>query len=463
MRVQPSADSIDTADNLLRQLEKLINRLLARKFGRSQDLWKLQVDLLKILQITQRSINKAKRDLKSTSAARGELASLRYTRASCRLFGDSIAWVLMGMDRGAITALGANSPVPIPLEEHGTTGMVVAAQILSSQGWGFPILHDITDCLRVGDVTFVTADGPTRTVEIKTRLKGTRIDGKREVRNYLVQAVFHNKNDTLPAIVVGSGDLSSHSTHFSNYPTERVKRQLDRMSDAHARQSAAIGTMVKTSTGPVYIAGSVQLQAGYFHVVERVLRRARRSGYAGEYAGDGFYYAAIYNEAGVSPDVVANLSQLPDDIVSSGMLYADPGRNGVQMYTIPPVDTGRSALPHMPYFLQSFPRSTIIDFLHGRMILVILVNTGRVSTALQEAGFNLSINRDDAIWHSGPLVVRRTFVDNYQLERYVQISDLRYHLVETIYEFQPLDYLVDVAQCMASAAEESMELRNGLG
>lgn len=58
--------------------------------------------------------------------------------------------------------------------------------VLSERGWGFPILHDITQILRIGDIAFVQPHGEPRTVEIKTRLAEERVEGDEIVSTYKI-------------------------------------------------------------------------------------------------------------------------------------------------------------------------------------------------------------------------------------------------------------------------------------
>jgi hypothetical protein len=69
--------------------------------------------------------------------------------------------------------------------------MIAIAETLGSRGWGFPLLHDITDCLRVGDISFIKTGHAIRTVEVKTRLidKEPTADG-RTLLNYWISVVF---------------------------------------------------------------------------------------------------------------------------------------------------------------------------------------------------------------------------------------------------------------------------------
>jgi hypothetical protein len=58
-------------------------------------------------------------------------------------------------------------------EDQGSRGVIGLAAGLAGEDWGFPLLHDITDCLRIGDVTFIKPDGDNRTLELKTQVTST--------------------------------------------------------------------------------------------------------------------------------------------------------------------------------------------------------------------------------------------------------------------------------------------------
>jgi hypothetical protein len=64
------------------------------------------------------------------------------------------------------------TPAPISEQGHGAEGTLAIATGLSQRGWGFPLIHDITDVLRIGDITFIRPRQTPEfvTVEVKTRL-----------------------------------------------------------------------------------------------------------------------------------------------------------------------------------------------------------------------------------------------------------------------------------------------------
>jgi hypothetical protein len=172
------------ADEYVRRLESMVLRLLRGRFSSADDLWRLQLDLLALQRDIQRAIKACKAERRSDQASHERLVGLRHARWHARRFGDAYAWVVLGFDRRTIFPLAKNTRVAIADENHGSRGLLAISEGLSNEGWGFPLLHDITDTLRVGDVTFVKP-GEARsrqvsTFEVKTRLMAERLadDGK---------------------------------------------------------------------------------------------------------------------------------------------------------------------------------------------------------------------------------------------------------------------------------------------
>lgn len=71
-----------------------------------------------------------------------------------RSIGDAMAWRAFRYDRRYILALRRNeSPGPMTLSKEGTAHEIQFVEQLWSENRHFALLHDITDCLRIGDVT----------------------------------------------------------------------------------------------------------------------------------------------------------------------------------------------------------------------------------------------------------------------------------------------------------------------
>ncbi|MEV8435139.1 hypothetical protein [Streptomyces chartreusis] len=83
-----------------------------------------------------------------------ELDVLERVGRQLRSIGDAMAWRAFHYDRRHILALRRNaSPGPMTLSKDGTVHEIQFAQQQWSEHQQFAMLHDLTDCLRIGDVT----------------------------------------------------------------------------------------------------------------------------------------------------------------------------------------------------------------------------------------------------------------------------------------------------------------------
>ena len=83
-----------------------------------------------------------------------------------RCVGDALAWRVFGFQRKYILALSRNDPPGSMARKAG----LATEQATVEQAWQdgqFALMHDLTNCLRIGDITVFTDDGP-RIIEVKT-------------------------------------------------------------------------------------------------------------------------------------------------------------------------------------------------------------------------------------------------------------------------------------------------------
>ena len=80
------------------------------------------------------------------------------------------------------------------------------------------------------------------------------------------------------------------------------------------------------------------------------------------------------------------LKAVPGGLVASGIsLTDDVARNSVWLSSLP--DTrGNHAHRYLPYYLYPLPRAWILDILQGRLVLLSVLNVGRVAVALENEG-----------------------------------------------------------------------------
>jgi hypothetical protein len=85
-----------------------------------------------------------------------------------RCVGDALAWRVFGFERRNIIALCQNAPPGVWAGKDGAVAELDAVEEAYRQDGRFAILHDMTNCLRIGDVTVFSNDGSRETVEIKS-------------------------------------------------------------------------------------------------------------------------------------------------------------------------------------------------------------------------------------------------------------------------------------------------------
>jgi len=399
--VEMTARREDTDVRFLRRIEKLGRELLAGKYpGGAQQLWDLQLRLLDLQRAIQREIATTKRTPRSPERA-ATLERLQWARWQARHLGDAYAWVLLGLDSQTLVPLGENTPGSVPPDSVGMQGVLAIAQTLGSNGAGFPIVNDITDCLRIGDITFVepTANHEREiaTVEVKSRLVSEQIhpDGGRSAK-LSIEVHSISRTDLLgkARARIPVGEEGASVTPPRRLPDRRLEQQVRRMSRATERQSLepnAIGEV----DGKPFISLDLQLDDGSEHwsALRRAIRRARRNGLAVEAADEAFVYIAVYDPLDLTAAIKLGLAGPSFDELQK-ILPPEQDRDArdaiVINHVLPPVER-RQAYASMPYFLASIPKTSIFDLMNRRMAIVVVVNPGWIARSLESEGFSISI------------------------------------------------------------------------
>ena len=258
--------------SLMSKLEGLVRSLLEAKLASAEDVWNLEVSLVKYQLALSEAMSEETRaaqelkdetDLILSSRVDGwkqrvgdlqtKVGDLRkrhevYNYAlgvSCR-FGDALAWVLLRQDENVLHSLSDNVPHGTVPRGVGLDGMLYAAQLLSNEGAGFPIIHDMTSALRIGDLTFVHPEHGTLTVEVKTHIIGH--DESAGTTQYHIETVGPYGPDTEQ--IWASIDMGVNKTPLDLGVTSKLPkikrrpkntqftRQLQRIGNARAMQVA---------------------------------------------------------------------------------------------------------------------------------------------------------------------------------------------------------------------------------
>lgn len=452
-------------NDFLRRVLRLADVLLAKHFDGAADLRRLQPDLQALQREVQASIGENKRLVRQDPERRELLGDLRVVRWHARRLGDAFAWIVLGLDRAAIHSLGDNSRVAVAgTTDHGEVGLLAIAQHLAGEGWGFPLLHDVTDCLRIGDVTFVKpAERGTRqlrTLEVKTRLLGepTVEDGglRQQLQVHLIspEPLGPPQTDAV-ASPDATGPAGPRSPTVAGIPApqrDRVSRQLERMTKALAKQAA------KDDGVPVEIPGEAPLMSvgvdtdsgTHWKTLRKLIRDARREGYAVESVDGTFVYVAYYRAGGVGPEDTQDV-RLPRDLADAGVLIPGDERNAVVLLGIVS-EEGPGAGRHLPFWLYDIPRRAVKDLLHGRLAVVVLVNPAGIYRALETTGF--SVRSRPGVHPLGPdaFVVHARAEDDERHQVELALHGLAWHVSEVVEEFKSVHYIVEVAEAMRDAA-----------
>jgi hypothetical protein len=334
---------------------------------------------------------------------------------------------------------------------------VAAAEALSNQGFGFPLLHDITDLLRIGDLSLITFDSAPRLVEVKTKLIGEWPEGGAKRVSYQISAVWPESlaPDEQAKLRNVSGSIPAKGRTRPK-PGKRLDRQMRRMTKAHLWGSVE-PDLPQEFEGERIIAarGQATDRPSRWPLIRKLIREARRTTYASAAVDDAFLYVALYDAEGLAKDRMAHaMDSLPKDLVSSGIFLEDRSRNSLLTNFVPHAESGSPQL-FLPYYLYPLPRRAISDILHGRLLLMNLMNPGRVAEALESEGFSVRPAEGQKGFSSDPFVVTTEFSDDQGTSYQGQMQNLRMHLDEMVMEFLPLTYLVDVARTMHQAMQRA--------
>jgi hypothetical protein len=308
-----------------------------------------------------------------------------------------------------------------------------------------------------------------RTVEIKTSLKSEQREEaeKRTRYEYAIQVISPVPVDPTTGAQLDPDTLNDVAgtlpdSAVTRRSDRRANRQARRMSKALTHQTAPDNELTEIEgEAPLLSATTKNSTPSYWKSLRRVIRQARRDGYASECIEGSFLYTAFYQAEGITEESLKDI-RLIEDIQESGILIKDGSYpNALVINAVPPQEQ-TVAHSFLPYYLYSIPRRAIYDLIHGRLVIVILVNQGRVFQALAEAGFSvkLSPRRTDRSF-----VVSDSIAAPSGAQYRIDIPNLAQYINEMVYEFHGRDYLVgitrSISQASAKAAIPKLEKKRG--
>ena len=177
---------IDDIDAILRhprqlaavaRVAQLIETL--RTLRRPVDYFEFQGDLFRTVYEAQQKQAAASRNFKRARSGRGhtskevqlELAVSDRIVRQLRSVGDALAWRAFNYDRRIFLVLSQNAPVSPMVNKPGLEYELGQVVEIWKQENTFTLLHDLTNTLRIADLTKFTKDGP-RLIEVKKNSAG---------------------------------------------------------------------------------------------------------------------------------------------------------------------------------------------------------------------------------------------------------------------------------------------------
>lgn len=423
---------------LLSEIEKIARPFLEAQFNSIQEVWQIETDLIKYQIALQEAIsNEQAAKLKARSKI-AKIVSIKqgnwkpqvqlfdeeikhtdnrikvYEHAYqlSRQFGDAIAWALLGDWLIPLTQLpqGPSGPSSdghrLP-SDHGLNGMFAIAEGLCAAGAGFPILHDMTNCLRTGDITFYSLDGNHTTVEIKTHLKD-RSEGilSLEVDAHSIYSLTSSNdsdkwnaiNDNIPKLPqISLPPEVVNTSRLSHQLDPRLKRQVERMKQAKIWQSMPPNMLFKIGDHDegIVIHNPLNGNTHHWEIVRELIIKAKADNVASRIVDNAFVYTAVYNDSPLEYPWIQGLVQQDTDTAQLGAESIKaclpsilcPEREMNYIWMVP----GSVSPNALPFFLYSLPIDVIMDIMWGRLAISVTVNLGKIVTALEEIGLDARV------------------------------------------------------------------------
>lgn len=259
---------------------------------------------------------------------------------------------------------------------------------------GIPVIHDITNVLRVGDITFMrpseegrVRDAIYRTVELKTRRVGERVEEDGETSVQLTVTVIGNEPLPLP-VQLAADEQDESAPLQQRRPDRRIERQLARMDIATASKNAPMHELTKIGDGYNFNLQLAEEQQPHWEELRRAIRTARRDGFAYFELGGFVGYSLIYNATGVTEEVIKS-SPIPDHVV--GLMHKETAdRNSITISTLPDDDEDEYSADALPLFLWEVPQRAIQDILRNRLLIMAAYNAGWMEKLLTDAGLTVN-------------------------------------------------------------------------
>lgn len=477
-------DKMTTLIAGLMAIEELARRLFGKHHWDSiNEIWEIEVDLLKFLAKVQKDLQKERHNYKKLRTrlrkqkesderlSKDERANLReeirfsmsrqqhlkLLHSYARQLGDALAWLVLLGDEKRIRSLGENAPIrEMPLGYSLDAVVGVAKELLPHAG--LPIIHDLTHCLRIGDITFSHPNHKEiLTIEVKTRklIKREGNQATLEIETYGVGdgMRFHTAFAAISSTETGE----YRGKTFAGVPiglTKQTKRQIERLHQAkqieHVESIGVLGG--ENETKRLFVVAKEGSRHAHWGIVQELCNKAQKVGWACRVVDGAFLYLVTFapNDAHSFDERI----RLPEaheltDCLKDSPFDLDPNNkrtwfNGTWKYLLedPPLNV-------RPLFTYELQLDQILDILWRRLTITVFVDLPSVVHALKRAGMQTGKPPEgppaptSAVWKEWPSASG----DHY----YGGLSSFRPVLDRITLEFLSLDAAVDMAAALLEA------------
>lgn len=331
----------------------------------------------------------------------------------------------------------------------------MAAHLLSNR-YGVPIVHDITNWLRLGDMTFLrfADDGSGgwffRTVEVKSSLTSSRTNDDGSTSATVMVDIYSNEPLNLPEERQPKRGRVGAPTPEMSDPGQRRRKEDRRIRDQFERLDKMVRCRDLKDDAVTMVDGVPNVilrvdhdQIHHWPELHRAIRTARSEGYA-FFDIDGFIgYAVVYDKNGVTAEHFTK-TRLRDDVQERLLSSEDCIRNSLMVQQIPMrEDHDPVGAPIMRFFSYDIPKRTKADLIHGRLLIMAMVNTGRLDKALAERGLTIEPEDGDLARRGYRYTVDLVWPTGETECMAIPYTSVQHHVNTAMHEFSGLDYVVD--------------------
>ena len=475
----------------MQRVEALVRTLVGARLGAASDLWTMQLDLLN-LQVDlsqeiselddlydqacqeevsaakakslgwQNAAQRAQHNQKELERKRSRLAHILHVSRSV---GDAFAWTLFGGKDRLLRPLTNNSRVGSVPGFDARMGVLLVAQEWARKGAGFPVLHDVTNMLRVGDITFIGREPNPVTLEIKTKYEG----GSNEtgVHRYTVQVWGTTREATQWGIAEDVPEIQEDRSDETSWlrrtgQNDRLRRQLERMQHAQWYQEAEGGQIVQVGDAhSLIVEWTRDEDLTHWDKVRKLAECAKVGGFATTDADEAVFYAAVYTNTPLhllSSDSLSGewFKPVAESLGRSRIWYLPPDthKNTLWFSTTHAYDGDIAALNHRPLLSYPLEEEHIVDILWGRLWFFVGINIGKVAEALKLRGYRVQYP-ESAKAADGLYIHIWTHVEAPDgRAAALQLGDVQLYATQMLYEALSLEGFVQLIEAVARSAKD---------